>query len=162
MGEGELHGSSEHNCGQKANLLLQAGIPLSQRQSWARPLLGLQLIENQFAMLLEYAARCRCLHRAGTTLGFFLGLLCEVLTHGSRDIYARLGSNCIDLVQPAFFFQCVFKQSCRGFDILGRSGFRSRHEHVLHLLPHWPNSEGLGEVLVDHVNRVTQRPDNFG
>jgi hypothetical protein len=43
----------------------------------------------------------------------------------------------------------------------GRSGFRSRHEHVLHLLPHWPNSEGLGEVLVDHVNRVTQRPDNF-
>jgi hypothetical protein len=72
------------------------------------------------------------------------------------------GSNCIDLVQPAFFFQCAFKQSCRGFDILGRSRFRSRHEHVLHLLTHWPNSEGLGEVLVDHVNRVTQRSDNFG
>jgi hypothetical protein len=31
----------------------------------------------------------------------------------------------------------------------------------LHLLLHWRNSEGLGEVLVDHVNRVTQRPDNF-
>jgi hypothetical protein len=58
-----------------------------------------------------------------------------------------VGSNCIDLVQPAFFFQCAFKKSCRGFDVLGRSGFRSRHEHVLHLLPHCPNSEGLGEVL---------------
>jgi hypothetical protein len=68
----------------------------------------------------------------------------------------------IYLVQPAFFFQCAFKQSGRGFDILGRSGFRSRHERVLYLLPHWPNSEGLGEMLVDHVNRVTQRPNNFG